>query len=247
MWKSCILCDSTYMTLWKRQNYGDGEQIGGWGGRNEQAELTGYLRQWKCTYYNDGYKLCPNPWNVRHRAWTLALTGETQLIRCCPAKQKVAGQIPGWGTCLVCRFSPWSGCVQEATDQCFSHLDVFLPSLPPPLPLFLIISKVFLKSYPVKTLLNSMEVQLSECAPWGRRLSSGCPRSRPAPWKSPCGCLSSRQQQRYQSSSLSQKTPSTLQVSSPWWVPETRDGQSWNPWTEKKEASAKCPFVWSCH
>ena len=29
VWKVYILCDSNYMTFWKRQNHGDGEKTGG--------------------------------------------------------------------------------------------------------------------------------------------------------------------------------------------------------------------------
>lgn len=51
IWKGCILCDSNYMTLWKRQNLGDKkingcqELVGegeGWIGR-----ARGFLGQWK--------------------------------------------------------------------------------------------------------------------------------------------------------------------------------------------------------
>ena len=48
-----------------------------------------------------------------------------------PAKLKVAGLISRPGTCLGCRFGPWSGRGWEATDRCFS------PSLSPSLPLSL--------------------------------------------------------------------------------------------------------------
>ena len=30
-------------------------------------------------------------------------------LECCPVHQKVAGLIPGQGTCLGCGFDPWSG------------------------------------------------------------------------------------------------------------------------------------------
>ena len=47
-------------------------------------------------------------------------------------KVKGLGSIPGQGTCLSCGFGHQSGCVQQATDQCFSHnllsLSFFLPS-----------------------------------------------------------------------------------------------------------------------
>ena len=37
-----------------------------------------------------------------------------------PTHQSVVGSIPGQGTCLGCRFDPWSGRVREATDLYFS-------------------------------------------------------------------------------------------------------------------------------
>ena len=57
---------------------------------------------------------------------------------------KVRGSIPGRGTCLRFRFGPWSGHVQEATDQSFSLMSMFLSlslSLPHSLPLSLTINK----------------------------------------------------------------------------------------------------------
>ena len=48
------------------------------------------------------------------------MAGVAQLFGHHPANQKVTGSIPGQGTCRGCRFGPHSGCVQEATDQCFS-------------------------------------------------------------------------------------------------------------------------------
>ena len=47
-----------------------------------------------------------------HFQW--ALPGVAQWAGCHPGNQKVAGSIPGQGTCLGCGFCPWSGCVQEA-------------------------------------------------------------------------------------------------------------------------------------
>ena len=44
-----------------------------------------------------------------------------------PTKRKVAGSIPGQGTCLSWGFGPWLGCLPEATDPHFS------PSLSPSL------------------------------------------------------------------------------------------------------------------
>ena len=68
-----------------------------------------------------------------------ALNGVAQLVGHSSTKQKVAIFIPSQGTCLGCRFDPWSGYLREATDQCFS------PSLSPSLPLSLKINNYFLK------------------------------------------------------------------------------------------------------
>ena len=65
-----------------------------------------------------------------------------QLVGHRPAKQKVAGLIPGQGTCLGCGLGPWakytqgprSGHMREATDQYFFHIDVSLPLFLPPFP-----------------------------------------------------------------------------------------------------------------
>ena len=45
-----------------------------------------------------------------------ALASVAQLAEHDPANQKVAGSIPGQGTCLGCEFGPWLGPVQEAND-----------------------------------------------------------------------------------------------------------------------------------
>ena len=42
-----------------------------------------------------------------------------------PINEKVVGSMPGQGTHLGCRFSPRSGYIQEATDQCFSLMLMF--------------------------------------------------------------------------------------------------------------------------
>ena len=47
---------------------------------------------------------------------TVALTSVPQWVRHHPTKQKVAGLIPGHGTFLGCRPSPWSGRIQEVTN-----------------------------------------------------------------------------------------------------------------------------------
>ena len=66
----------------------------------------------------------------------LALASVAQWVRHYPANWKVIGLIPGQGTCLGFRFSPWLGLVQEAIDWCFSPTLLFL-SLSPSLPLSL--------------------------------------------------------------------------------------------------------------
>ena len=50
-------------------------------------------------------------------------------LECHPVHQRVAGLIPGQGTCLGCRLHPWLGCMWEATNRCFSLASMF-PSLP---------------------------------------------------------------------------------------------------------------------
>ena len=46
-WKGYVLCNSSYVALWKRQDYGDGKQISGClglrGGRNEEEESRALL------------------------------------------------------------------------------------------------------------------------------------------------------------------------------------------------------------
>ena len=49
-------------------------------------------------------------------------------------RPKCYGSIPSQGTCLGCGFSPQSGHVQEATDQCFSLTSMFLSLSLPPFP-----------------------------------------------------------------------------------------------------------------
>ena len=44
----------------------------------------------------------------------------------CPLLQKVADSIPGQDRYLGCRFYPWSECIWQATDQCFSLISMFL-------------------------------------------------------------------------------------------------------------------------
>ena len=47
----------------------------------------------------------------------LVLTSVAQLVECQPAKQEVAGLIPGQGIWWGCRFCAWSGQDREAADQ----------------------------------------------------------------------------------------------------------------------------------
>ena len=58
-----------------------------------------------------------------------ALTGVAQLVGRHPAKRKVTGLIPCQGTWVGCGFG-----AQEATDQCFSHIERHNVSLSFPFP-----------------------------------------------------------------------------------------------------------------
>ena len=46
-----------------------------------------------------------------------------------PANRKIAGSVPGQGTCLGCRFGPQLGSLWEAADRCFSRTSMFLSFL----------------------------------------------------------------------------------------------------------------------
>ena len=81
-----------------------------------------------------GYGFDPQSGHIQEST-SEALTGVAQLVRSCPTKQKVAGLIPGQGTCLSCRFGPWLECVPEAKDRFFSLTSLFSSSLYPSLPL----------------------------------------------------------------------------------------------------------------
>ena len=70
--------------------------------------------------------------------YTLTLTSVAQLVGRHPTKRKVAGSIPGQGTCLGCRFSLQSGCRRNNRLMFFSYIDVSLPLFLPP---FLSLSK----------------------------------------------------------------------------------------------------------
>ena len=65
----------------------------------------------------------------------LALTDEASLVGCHPEKGKVAGLIPGQGTCLGCGFSPLLGVPTRSNRSMFlAHIDVSLPLILPPFP-----------------------------------------------------------------------------------------------------------------
>ena len=86
----------------------------------------------KPPYICDGYQDLVFGW-VKNPINTCKYKERYRPNRCgsvghCPAKQKAAGLVPGQGTCLGCRFGPWSEHVQEATGGCFS------PCLSPSIP-----------------------------------------------------------------------------------------------------------------
>ena len=61
----------------------------------------------------------------------LCLARWLSWLECCPMHPKAVGLIPGQGICLVHRFNPCSGLIQEATYQCFSLTSMcFFLSLP---------------------------------------------------------------------------------------------------------------------
>ena len=75
-----------------------------------------------------------------------ALTGWPHWLEHHPVHQKGAGWIPGQDTYLGCSSILGLGCAREATNQCFSPIDVYLslslrPPFSPPGPLSLKINK----------------------------------------------------------------------------------------------------------
>ena len=51
-----------------------------------------------------------------------ALAGVAQWTECWPANLKVAGSIPGEGTCLGCEPGPQlGGCERQQIDVCITH------------------------------------------------------------------------------------------------------------------------------
>ena len=73
--KVCILCDSHYMTFWKRQNFGDCKKISSWPelgrGRDEQAGQT----QW---IFRAVHQLVKNP-PAMQEIWVRSLSWEDSL------------------------------------------------------------------------------------------------------------------------------------------------------------------------
>ena len=57
----------------------------------------------------------------------LALADAAQWIECRPVNKRVAGSIPGQGTCLGCRAHPWFGARERKP-----HIDVSLLLFLPP-------------------------------------------------------------------------------------------------------------------
>lgn len=66
-----------------------------------------------------------SPWYSCQKYRTSALTGETEWDGHRSTELKIASSIPDWDRCLGYRPVPF-GCVQEATDCCFSHTSVLL-------------------------------------------------------------------------------------------------------------------------
>ena len=69
---------------------------------------------------------------IKKSSWAPA--GVIQLVGVPSCNQKFAGLILGQDTYIGCGFDPWSRCEWEATNRCFSHVDVSLsPFLSPSL------------------------------------------------------------------------------------------------------------------
>ena len=86
------------MESWKRQHSGTGTEIGQWSPgviKKPQPSIVDYFKEF-----------C-------YKEESRALAGVAQLVGVLSCNQKVAGSIPGQGTCLGCRFSPRSECVQS--------------------------------------------------------------------------------------------------------------------------------------
>ena len=70
---------------------------------------------------------------TRLKGTGFALASVTQIVgNVIPVDGNVTGSIPIQGTCLGCRFGPWSVSIREVTNQYFSFTSMFL-SLPSPL------------------------------------------------------------------------------------------------------------------
>ena len=95
MWKGYKLCDSKYMTFWKRQNYGDRRKISscqGLGEKGWQVKHRGFLGQWDYSYDADMVDTLVKS----HRMYTRnSLAVQWLGFHACTAGG--TGSIPGWG------------------------------------------------------------------------------------------------------------------------------------------------------
>ena len=63
-----------------------------------------------------------NTSSVANASGITALTSVAQGVERCPTTQKVAGSIPGQGTCLACRPGlQLESCERQLIDVCLSH------------------------------------------------------------------------------------------------------------------------------
>ena len=133
MWKGYILHDSNDMTFWKRQNYGDSENISDCQGlgerkRDEQVDHRGFSEQWSSSVWKHGgeYRsldMRPNPQNVHHHEWALTPTMDCEWWRVKVGSLPVTDVPSGggcwwWGRLCMCggQGVMWNLC------SCFSNL-----------------------------------------------------------------------------------------------------------------------------
>ena len=91
---------------------------------SEPQTINTRVMKWRQYCLDDSNKNTPT-W-----PWPLWLT----WLECRPINRRVSGLISAESTCLSCRFGPQLGCVQEATNRCFSLSHwCFSPSLYLPL------------------------------------------------------------------------------------------------------------------
>ena len=84
------------------------------------------IKQW---WKNSLRTICLNWPCTFNNKRLVVLTGVAQLVGSSSRNQKAVASILGQGTYPHCRFNPWSRCIWEATNQCFSLTSMFL-SLP---------------------------------------------------------------------------------------------------------------------